>query len=134
MRAFSNCTALTDIYYSGTIEEWDNITKSNNWNVSTGDYTIHCTDGDIWKNKFPKYRGLYFVKKLHGISVQFFTCPVNLKLFFSPTLLLRQVFSCKAVHCCIEDLPSKSSFPMLWTVRSCVLCRLSVQDNPAWES
>jgi len=37
-----------DIYYSGTISQWNNIEKSSNWS-SAGriNITVHCTDGDI---------------------------------------------------------------------------------------
>ena len=27
-----------------------NISKGSNWNYNTGNYTIHCTDGDIPKS------------------------------------------------------------------------------------
>lgn len=47
--AFGGCTSLTGIKYNGTIEQWYAITKSGNWNSGTGNYTIHCTDGDISK-------------------------------------------------------------------------------------
>lgn len=47
--AFENCTSLTDIYYGGTMSDWNNVTLETNWNRNTGNYTIHCTDGDIPK-------------------------------------------------------------------------------------
>lgn len=47
--AFLGCSGLADITYLGTTEQWSSITKSFNWNSSTGNYTIHCTDGDIAK-------------------------------------------------------------------------------------
>jgi len=47
--AFSYCYNLTDINFGGTKEEWNKITKSSSWNINTGNYTIHCTDGDITK-------------------------------------------------------------------------------------
>ena len=47
--AFYNCYVLTDITYNGTQEQWNAITKQNDWNTNTGAYTIHCTDGDIAK-------------------------------------------------------------------------------------
>lgn len=46
---FINCTALTDIYYNGTVADWANITKTENWSQNTGEFKIHCTDGDIAK-------------------------------------------------------------------------------------
>ncbi|MDE6550124.1 MAG: leucine-rich repeat protein [Clostridia bacterium] len=47
--AFYNCTKLTDIYYDATKASWDAIQKANSWNSYTGNYTIHCIDGDISK-------------------------------------------------------------------------------------
>ena len=48
--AFANCTGLTSIAYTGTVAQWNAITLSSNWITNTGDYTIHCTDGDIAKD------------------------------------------------------------------------------------
>ena len=47
--AFSSCHALESIHYNGTIQQWNAISKGNYWNNGTGNYTIHCTDGDISK-------------------------------------------------------------------------------------
>ncbi|MBP5348791.1 MAG: leucine-rich repeat protein [Clostridia bacterium] len=48
--AFKNCTSLTSIIYEGTMEEWNAIHFwESNWNANTGDYVIHCSDGDIAK-------------------------------------------------------------------------------------
>ena len=47
--AFKDCR-LNDITYSGTKTQWNSITKDFGWNSDTGNYTIHCTDGDIAKN------------------------------------------------------------------------------------
>lgn len=54
VQAFINCSALTDIYYLGTMAEWIAIEKeaffsSHAWDVGTGDYTVHCSDGDLGK-------------------------------------------------------------------------------------
>lgn len=46
---FESCTALTDIYYDGTMTEWNALPKGSGWNTNTGTYTIHCTDGDVAK-------------------------------------------------------------------------------------
>lgn len=54
------CKNLTDIYYEGTIDQWRKIqqntwhTKRINFNIAwwweeTGEFTVHCTDGDIAK-------------------------------------------------------------------------------------
>ncbi len=47
--AFSGCSSLTDIYFGGIMEQWKTIDKSSFWNSNTGNYTVHCTDGDISK-------------------------------------------------------------------------------------
>ncbi|MDE6000705.1 MAG: leucine-rich repeat protein [Clostridia bacterium] len=47
--AFGNCTSLTDITFIGTKEQWNDISKDIGWNSSTGNYTVHCTNGDITK-------------------------------------------------------------------------------------
>lgn len=45
-RAFGN--ALTDIYYGGTMLEWDGINKDKKWSgLAEGGPTIHCSDGEI---------------------------------------------------------------------------------------
>lgn len=43
------CTALMDIFFGGTKAEWSAISKESEWNNNTGEYTIHCTDGDLAK-------------------------------------------------------------------------------------
>ena len=47
--AFSGCSSLTSITFKGTKAQWKAIKKSDYWNRDTGNYTIHCTDGDIEK-------------------------------------------------------------------------------------
>lgn len=47
--AFIWCSGLTDISYLGTKEQWSGISKGADWNFSTGDYTVHCSDGDLTK-------------------------------------------------------------------------------------
>ncbi len=47
--AFAYCDSLTNITYKGTQTQWDAINKVEKWNLDTGSYTIHCTDGDIAK-------------------------------------------------------------------------------------
>ena len=50
---FSECSALSDIYYEGTKAQWQSITKKTNWDKNVGSenvfgsYIIHCSDGDI---------------------------------------------------------------------------------------
>lgn len=45
-----NCSNLTDIYYDNTMADWGNITKESGWDYNTGNYTVHCSDGDIPKS------------------------------------------------------------------------------------
>lgn len=47
--AFEDCTELTSIIFTGTKSQWKAIEKGEGWNNSTGEYTIHCTDGKIAK-------------------------------------------------------------------------------------
>lgn len=47
--AFACCTGLVDITYNGTMSEWNAIEKEDYWDDRTGDYSIHCLDGDIKK-------------------------------------------------------------------------------------
>ena len=46
---FKDCSGLTSITYNGTKTQWNKIIMYSNWNKNTGNYTIHCTDGDIEK-------------------------------------------------------------------------------------
>ena len=48
--AFSQCEALTSIEFNGTMDEWNSISKGEEWDRYTGAYTVHCTDGDIAKS------------------------------------------------------------------------------------
>ncbi|MBR2431532.1 MAG: leucine-rich repeat protein, partial [Clostridia bacterium] len=47
--AFEDCEELTEINFDGTKEMWYAIEKGEEWNKRTGEYTVHCTDGDIVK-------------------------------------------------------------------------------------
>lgn len=49
IQALNGCTSLTDIFYDGTKANWEAITKEDGWYNGTGDFVIHCTDGDIPK-------------------------------------------------------------------------------------
>ncbi len=48
-RAFFYCTELTSITFNGTIKQWNAIRKGEFWGYNTGNYVVHCTDGDISK-------------------------------------------------------------------------------------
>lgn len=50
--AFRGCLKLTDIYFDGTKEEWDAVEKAEQWSYASGDFTIHCSDGDVEKDIF----------------------------------------------------------------------------------
>ena len=45
--AFIQCSSLTEIHFGGTKEQWQAIQKGNCWNYGTGNYIVHCTDGDL---------------------------------------------------------------------------------------
>lgn len=60
-QAFQYCQHLTDITFRGTKSQWNAITKGAKWNELTGNYTVHCTDGDI-----PKYAGYTVQVTLYG--------------------------------------------------------------------
>ena len=45
--AFEGCRNLTYIKYMGTIDQWNKIHISSDWNGLSPIKTIHCTDGDI---------------------------------------------------------------------------------------
>ena len=44
--AFANCTSLSSISYTGTIAQWNDISKGTNWNFAVPATVVHCTDGD----------------------------------------------------------------------------------------
>ncbi len=48
--AFQYCKSLTEITFKGTKAQWNAIKKGLDWDYGTGDYIIHCTDGDITKS------------------------------------------------------------------------------------
>lgn len=44
--AFINCRNLTSITYTGTITQWNAITKGSYWHNNVPATVVHCTDGD----------------------------------------------------------------------------------------
>jgi hypothetical protein len=54
--AFSHCTSLTKIHFGGTMAEWNNIRFGAYWNVYMPEYTVYCTDGEIFVDLYSKYR------------------------------------------------------------------------------
>lgn len=47
--AFYRCSALTEIVFEGTAEQWNAIQKADGWDLESGNYTVRCTDGNIEK-------------------------------------------------------------------------------------
>lgn len=47
--AFAYCDKLTNIRFLGTMAQWRVVSKDENWDRDTGNYTIYCTDGEIKK-------------------------------------------------------------------------------------
>ena len=48
-QAFYFVKTLEDIYYDGTTEQWKSLEFGMYWDLYTGDYIVHCLDGDISK-------------------------------------------------------------------------------------
>ena len=44
--AFKDCSGLTSISYTGTITQYNAITKGQNWHLGVPATVVHCTDGD----------------------------------------------------------------------------------------
>lgn len=54
--AFSGCCALTDIFYGGDMAAWHTIDRytaltGSRWNANSGEFTVHCADGNIPKSE-----------------------------------------------------------------------------------
>ncbi len=51
--AFNRCTSLRDVYFLGTVAEWNAIDRSetsfeaNNMALEGMNFTVHCVDGDV---------------------------------------------------------------------------------------
>jgi hypothetical protein len=41
---------LTSITYNGTVSEWSAMSKGTDWDSSTPDYIVYCTDGTVAKD------------------------------------------------------------------------------------
>ena len=46
---FEGSVNLKEINYAGTLSDWGNIDKHENWDANTAEYIIYCTDGSILK-------------------------------------------------------------------------------------
>ena len=42
--AFEDCSSLTDIYFKGTREQWEKVSKTYGWDKNTGNYTVYFLD------------------------------------------------------------------------------------------
>lgn len=47
--AFLYCSRLSNITYLGSVDEWNDIEKTDGWDNSLKSYTIHCSDGTLTK-------------------------------------------------------------------------------------
>ena len=47
--AFSRCNTLTSIRFAGTVKQWEEISKSVNWDDATDYYAVYCTDDILCK-------------------------------------------------------------------------------------
>ena len=45
--AFNSCESLIQITYNGTVSEWMEINKGNNWIDEDAVVTVYCTDTTI---------------------------------------------------------------------------------------
>ena len=45
--AFEGCTGLTSITFEGTVEQWNAISKDNNWNFNLPATEVICSDGVV---------------------------------------------------------------------------------------
>jgi hypothetical protein len=46
--AFRICESLTSITFDGTIEQWNNINKGDDWNYDVPVTYIQCSDGQVY--------------------------------------------------------------------------------------
>ena len=47
---FAYCYNLTEIFYGGTVKQWEKLTKNSSINYYTGKITVHCSNGDTTVN------------------------------------------------------------------------------------
>lgn len=45
--AFYGCAKLTQVHFGGTYEQWNAVSKGDEWINGSLSYTVHCTDGDF---------------------------------------------------------------------------------------
>ncbi len=47
--ALKGCSRLGQIYFNGSKKQWKAIQKDSSWDLGTGNYVVHCSNGDISK-------------------------------------------------------------------------------------
>jgi hypothetical protein len=47
IQAFAYCFDLRDVYYAGTMAEWEAVSKGEGWNQDCPTLIVHCLDGDV---------------------------------------------------------------------------------------
>jgi hypothetical protein len=47
--AFRKCSALTEIHFTGTKEQWNQISKGDGWSSNSAIVGIQCSDGYLKK-------------------------------------------------------------------------------------
>lgn len=62
--AFQGCKNLKTIYYDGSVEDWQNILKGDDWDRYIEEYTVVCSDDEITKKTTPDVRALLHVLRL----------------------------------------------------------------------
>jgi regulator of RNase E activity RraB len=45
--AFFECSSLTEIKFDGTVEQWNAVTKGDNWNYGVPATKVICDDGEV---------------------------------------------------------------------------------------
>ena len=43
------CSNLKTINYGGTTTQWESVEKGYDWDISTGTYTVYCSNGNVNK-------------------------------------------------------------------------------------
>ncbi|MBO4501242.1 MAG: leucine-rich repeat domain-containing protein, partial [Clostridia bacterium] len=97
--AFTGCTALDDVYYGGTVAQWNKTEKGENWNKDTGGCTVHCSDGDVYADD----ETLYYPE---GVT------EATPESYFVFTLLNDGTYSIKAKD--VNDLPETVVIPAFY--------------------
>ena len=52
-QAFDGCISLTDMYFGGTVRQFEDMEKDDRWDAGMSSYTVHCSDGDIQAERVP---------------------------------------------------------------------------------